>query len=486
MSDSHGRVFTLKTSLAAFTKTNNSLRKISIIEEVTKQIGRKRRRRSSYNNSDNNNNNTKKANLKTCPFYKKKVSSSNNNEQTTTNSDDQTTSFMKSKHHSRSFNLSKNHFISSRDSLPNELVLGDILGKAADIDNGIDGGNNAEAAQLERQNSCIIKRNGRTTTSLIKTIFGIIILTTSLSISFISTSAHGCDKSQSNSDHHYHHQHHHHHLSRHYNGFRDGNDISTRIGYIEEKDAPLKFHKTDGRQELPQYKQRYKRHFVIKSEQMTNISESLKSISLFNHQQQQQRSSANITSSSSSSNTLDSIRIAALASKLEQWYTCHRLATNELLAAQLSATTRTAPTLEATAAILATDSCQAHFDGHLCWPAAKQGQLIKLPCPRLNWLSNVEQALVMQQREQVQPRAQEQQSVKSVINLIQLPTTTTTTTTATTIQSTASITEEAVSGNPLLTTSLDATNTKALVEEGERPISHGVSLTSKEGKSTAK
>lgn len=131
----------------------------------------------------------------------------------------------------------------------------------------------------------------------------------------------------------------------------------------------------------------------------------------------------------SSSSKLDSVRVAAFASKLEQWFSCHRLVTNELLATL--AATRSTPlnsgSSGASPEAASSHRCQANFDGHLCWPAAKAGQLIKLPCPRLNWLANVEQALTSQQRESQHSRAQEQHSLKSVINLIQLPTTTTST-----------------------------------------------------------
>lgn len=33
-----------------------------------------------------------------------------------------------------------------------------------------------------------------------------------------------------------------------------------------------------------------------------------------------------------------------------------------------------------------TGKCQPDYDGHLCWPAAKVGETVKLPCPKLNWL----------------------------------------------------------------------------------------------------
>lgn len=233
--------------------------------------------------------------------------------------------------------------------------------------------------------------------------------------------------------------------------------------------------------------ERHKRHFPLHSLKQTfpsissSPSESISPPNQFISTMMMKTAMNKTQKAGSPSSTLDSIRIAAFASKLEQWYSCHRLATNELLAT-LSAT-RTLPLGEANNKP-ATARCQAHFDGHLCWPAAKPGQLVRLACPRLNWLSNVEQALITQQREQSQPstRVQEQQSLKSVISFIQLPTTTTTTT-STTIQPASREEERAAeskegenNNNPLMTASLDVISTKALAEdEGGRPISQSSS-----------
>lgn len=325
--------------------------------------------------------------------------------------------------------------------------------------------------------------------------FGILILlaTSFLSISSTESAANrSCDKSQSKCDHNHNQNNHHNydeqpqqHLSRHYNRFHN-----EQSRYIKEP-VLLKLqqrHKSIGDQLQQEYYKRHKRHYASSileqtiapssfssSESIPTLNESINAMKTSNKTQ---------LDLSFKLNTLDSIRIAAFASKLEQWYTCHRLATNELLATLSAA--RVSSLEGKSRQMPATARCQAHFDGHLCWPAAKAGQLVKLPCPRLNWLSNVEQALVTQQREQLQPRVQEQQSVKSVINLIQLPTTTTTTT----VQPTGREEEEGIfvksdnDSNSLLTTSLDATNTRAFVDdESERPISQSVSVTGKiEGK----
>lgn len=80
----------------------------------------------------------------------------------------------------------------------------------------------------------------------------------------------------------------------------------------------------------------------------------------------------------------DELRVAAFASKLEQYLQCNRinllLAINHQQRANLSTET-TEGQLEAG------EQCRAHFDGHLCWPAARVGETVRLACPKLSWVS---------------------------------------------------------------------------------------------------
>lgn len=131
---------------------------------------------------------------------------------------------------------------------------------------------------------------------------------------------------------------------------------------------------------------------------------------------------------------LDSLKVAALATKLEHWFVCRQanalsIANSELSSLDLgalsekghlkrsagdnqdsSSSSSPAGSRPATS-VTSVNSCRTHYDGHLCWPATKQGQSAKLPCPRLNWLPNEQQ--------QQQPA---DHSVKSVISSIQTST----------------------------------------------------------------
>lgn len=97
----------------------------------------------------------------------------------------------------------------------------------------------------------------------------------------------------------------------------------------------------------------------------------------------------------------DALKVAALATKLDHWLQCNRLASAG--AAQTPAAGQPpAP------------GCHAHFDGHLCWPAARAGQTLRLACPQLNWLAPEEA-----RDGQPQPAQPQLQSAKSVISAIQ-------------------------------------------------------------------
>lgn len=135
------------------------------------------------------------------------------------------------------------------------------------------------------------------------------------------------------------------------------------------------------------------------------------------------------------------IRVAAFASRLEQWFTCRRAnqlsdlqAAALLLASGASASAiALSADLSAPAAAAAAEQsgaeqllhrereqrpaldakCAAHFDGHLCWPASRLGARVKLACPLLNW------SLVGSQQ---QPQSlMSSPEVRSVINSIQPP-----------------------------------------------------------------
>lgn len=89
-------------------------------------------------------------------------------------------------------------------------------------------------------------------------------------------------------------------------------------------------------------------------------------------------------------------KVAAFASRLEQWFACRRANQLSELQLLLAANRAAGPQEAAAAASAAVDDaavgagrlenqaarCEAHFDGHLCWPASKAGERLKLACPR--------------------------------------------------------------------------------------------------------
>lgn len=132
-------------------------------------------------------------------------------------------------------------------------------------------------------------------------------------------------------------------------------------------------------------------------------------------------------------------KIAALATKLDHWLQCNRL---NLLsgrpegsahsAAQQQQQERTPAPARASASADADQRpgprrpralCRAHFDGHLCWPQASPGEVVRLPCPVLNYLPIGEErgpeVLAQQQRFRDRPAQHQGQSLKSVIDAIQ-------------------------------------------------------------------
>lgn len=101
----------------------------------------------------------------------------------------------------------------------------------------------------------------------------------------------------------------------------------------------------------------------------------------------------------------ESMRVAAFAAKLEQWFACHR---QQQAVAFEQATS---------------GSCASHYDGHLCWPATVASkQAARLPCPRqLNSLtpaaSELETRLPGQQHEPANEPSHS--TIKTVINALQ-------------------------------------------------------------------
>lgn len=88
----------------------------------------------------------------------------------------------------------------------------------------------------------------------------------------------------------------------------------------------------------------------------------------------------------------ESIKVAALASRLEQWFTCRRLQLLEpQVAHHIIASSNSNNSDELSAAgsdagqPLSSGFCRSHFDGHLCWPTTQVGQRARLACPQLSW-----------------------------------------------------------------------------------------------------
>lgn len=155
--------------------------------------------------------------------------------------------------------------------------------------------------------------------------------------------------------------------------------------------------------------------------------------------------------------TYDTSKVAALASKLEHWLTCNRLAAlaasnnnaaaDELVTSSrrdppevVAATAAAAAAAEAEAAgasvpskfaansvgksvldsadrksiadaaataakttnsppkatLAVASQCKPHFDGHVCWPATQAGTSAQVQCPRLNWVSSASEIAAAQ------------------------------------------------------------------------------------------
>lgn len=133
----------------------------------------------------------------------------------------------------------------------------------------------------------------------------------------------------------------------------------------------------------------------------------------------------------------DQLRVASMASKLEQWFVCQRrLAAIGLDDQQASIVSSQTSNNEANRSNLIGPfassgrtgisarpwRCPASYDGHLCWPASSASELaIRMPCPRVNRLPSERDRLGLQLTESMTiPKAPPNSVISSPTPVMQL------------------------------------------------------------------